>query len=250
MMQGPMPGGPGKGRLQDPFRRQTMQPQPFFGNNPPPTAPPPTTGQMGPPSNLQFNQPQPFGQKGNNPPQRFFGNTTAPQPFFGNPTSPQPDLTGSGGLGGMIGGDSDWSPMLSSADINIHGRPSVDNQGKFINNQTGEIRYGQPSQPMPYQPDMSHNTNRGGTSWGLQGPIRQESMTGNQQPLYGVTGGSFGQLNPTDSTELPERMSPTTPAYWGRSYSGGPVLQTAALGNMEYTGRGFYGGGIMDLYPR
>ena len=31
-----MPGGPGKGRSQDPFGRQTMQPQPFgqVGNNP------------------------------------------------------------------------------------------------------------------------------------------------------------------------------------------------------------------------
>lgn len=58
-------------------------------------------------------------------------------------------LGGGGGIGGMIpGGDDFFSPMASSADIGLNGRPSVDNQGKFINNQTGEIRYGQPSQPM------------------------------------------------------------------------------------------------------
>ena len=267
---GGMPGGPGKGR-------QTMQPQPFFGNNPPPTAPPPTTGQMGPPSNLQFKMPEPWPIYGNNPP-------------------PQPDLTGSGegGYGGgNIEGGYQQLPIptrpnfeqLRPGGSNISG-PAVPDFGQIRTQgpmNMPPMNFPQPTlrpdqtmgRPMPepsgfdrgslgyldfYKPlKLNQKGNNpppppqkttGELPSLIQGPIRQESMTGNQQPLSGVTGGSFGQLNPTHSAELPERMPPTTPAYWGRSYPGGPVLQTAGLGNMEYTGRGFYGGGITDLYPR
>ena len=39
----------------------------------------------------------------------------------------------------LEGGDDRFSPMMSSADIGLDGRPSVDNRGKYIDNVTGEI---------------------------------------------------------------------------------------------------------------
>jgi hypothetical protein len=52
-------------------------------------------------------------------------------------------------ISGMLGGGGGtFSPIMSTTDIRLDGSPTVDNRGKFINNQTGEIRYGEPAQPM------------------------------------------------------------------------------------------------------
>ena len=68
-----------------------------------------------------------------NPLQRLLdGPMSAPQrPSVENPA---------GSIGGMIPGFGDrFSPMMSSTDIGLDGRPSVDNRGKFIDNETGEV---------------------------------------------------------------------------------------------------------------
>jgi len=56
-----------------------------------------------------------------------------PQPFTPRPMpqGPQPGFLG--------GGNDRFMPMMSSADIGLNGRPSVDNTGKFMDNVTGEI---------------------------------------------------------------------------------------------------------------
>ncbi len=175
-----MPGGPGKGRSQDPFGRQTMQPQPF-------------------------------GQKGNNPPPPLQA-TTGELPSLLQGPIRQESMTGDQGFGNL--------------------------------------------QPMPYQP-----------SFGQPMP----------QPLSGVSGGSFGQLGPTNPMQFPQ---PQPPAFGVE-----PILRTQGPMNMPQSPfmgqqgqifqglgrnrmdrsamhlapqlasnpryrRGFYGGGIMDLYPR
>tara|TARA_Y100001938_G_scaffold149781_1_gene237916 strand:+ start:42 stop:1343 length:1302 start_codon:yes stop_codon:yes gene_type:complete len=72
-----------------------------------------------------------------------------PAPYISAPQRPSASNNFKGSLGGIIpGGDNEFMPMASSADIGLNGRPTVDNTGKFINNQTGEIRYGKPTQPM------------------------------------------------------------------------------------------------------
>jgi len=81
------------------------------------------------------------------------GGTGRPAPYVNAPgiSGPtRPSIANpTGSIGGMIpGGDDSWFGMVSSADIGLNGRPTVDNTGKFINNQTGEIRYGRPTQPM------------------------------------------------------------------------------------------------------
>jgi len=75
------------------------------------------------------------------------GGTGRPAPYMSAPQRPSM-ANPAGSIGGMIPGGNDFSPMASSADIGFNGRPTVDNTGKFINNQTGEIRYGKPTQPM------------------------------------------------------------------------------------------------------
>ena len=52
-------------------------------------------------------------------------------PTPGGPLDTQPGFLG--------GGDDRFSPMASSADMGLNGRPSVDNTGKFMDNVTGEI---------------------------------------------------------------------------------------------------------------
>ena len=56
------------------------------------------------------------------------GNLT---PTPGGPLDTQPGFLG--------GGDDRFSPMASSADMGLNGRPSVDNTGKFMDNVTGKI---------------------------------------------------------------------------------------------------------------
>ena len=218
-----MPGGPGKGRSQDPFGRQTMQPQPF-------------------------------DQIGNNPPQIDFRD--GQRPIHSPP--PQPD---------NVSGYLDFYNHK-----NLQLKPVGNNPPPPLQATTGEL------------PSL------------LQGPIRQESMTGDQgfgnlqpmpyqpsfgqpmpQPLSGVSGGSFGQLGPTNPMQFPQ---PQPPAFGVE-----PILRTQGPMNMPqlpfmgqqgqiFQGlrrnpmdrsamhlapqlafnpryrRGFYGGGIMDLYPR
>ena len=62
------------------------------------------------------------------PPQLKLGNLT---PTPGGPLDTQPGFLG--------GGDDRFMPMVSSADMGLNGRPSVDNTGKFMDNVTGEI---------------------------------------------------------------------------------------------------------------
>ena len=157
-----MPGGPGKGRSQDPFRRQTMQPEPFgqVGNNPPP-----------PPPQLEM--------VGNNPVGR-----PMPQPFFGNPASPQPDQS--------IG------------------------------------------RPMPYQPSFGQP---------MAQPAYNQPMP---QPLSGVTGGSFGQMGPTNPMQFPQPEPPAS--GFERVYRNN--LPRPNFSPLNPLSGGFYGGGITDLYPR
>ena len=278
-----MPGGPGKGRSQDPFGRQTMQPQPF-------------------------------GQKGNNSPQPFFGNNPPPPP-------PQPGLE---------------TGMGEDRFDNVHAMPTQPNNISgymdFYNNRNFQLKpVGNNPPPQLFQPavDLS-SKQRGGPRFGinmppppqattgelpslLQGPIRQEPMTGNQgfgnlqpmpyqpsfgqpmtqpaysqpmpQPLSGVFGGSFGQLGPTNPMQYPQPQLPAfgvQPFYRDNRVPGQPVLQGGftqgpmnmpqparimdqgprpimdrsamhlapqLASNPRYS-RGLYGGGIMDLYPR
>ena len=220
-----MPGGLGKGRSQDPFGRQTMQPQPFGseGNNPPqidfrdgqrPIHSPP---------------PQPDNVSGY---LDFYNHKNLQLKPVGNNPPPPPQATT---------GDYQYSKLLQGA---IRQEPMTGNQG------FGNL------QPMPYQP-----------SFGQPMP----------QPLSGVSGGSFGQLGPTNPMQFPQ---PQPPAFGVE-----PILRTQGPMNMPQSPfmgqqgqifqglgrnrmdrsamhlapqlafnpryrRGFYGGGIMDLYPR
>ena len=120
-----MPGGPGKGRSQDPFGRQTMQPQPF-------------------------------GQKGNNPPQ----------------LQPRPSISGydETGIPGAPTGGQDTSTDYSSY---------LD----FYNNRNSQLK------PVGNNPPPPPQATTGDYQYSslFQGPLRQEPMAGNQ---------GFGNLQP------------------------------------------------------
>ena len=60
----------------------------------------------------------------------------------------------------QMGGESDWRPMASSADIGLNGRPSVDNSGKFINNETGEVRVQPPEEMNDYSSYLDFYNNK------------------------------------------------------------------------------------------
>jgi len=174
-----MPGGPGKARNP---RKQTMQPEPF-------------------------------GQKGNNPPQPFFGN---------NP--PQVDLSQkqrpiySGGPAVP-----DFGQIRTQGPMNMPQSPFMGYQGQI----------GRP-QPMPFQ--------------GGQMRIAAGEMGGNQRmqglgsPQFSV-GGGYGQapmMNPMAQQAQQGFMGEV-----GQARTQGPMSSPFMRQQM-----GFYGGGIMDLYPR
>ena len=84
---------------------------------------------------------------------------------------PMPDMLQAGRNkpsqpGFLGGGDNRFSPMASSADMGLNGRPSVDNTGKFMDNVTGEIvdRRARPT---------NFVYNRGPESFGQMGPPQQ-----------------------------------------------------------------------------
>ena len=165
-----MPGGPGKGRSQDPFGRQTMQPQPFgqVGNNPPP-----------PPPQLEM--------VGNNPVGRLM-----PQPF-----QPAVDLSSKQRGGPRFGINMPPPPQATTGEL-----PSLLQGPIRQESMTGDQGFGN-LQPMPYQP-----------SFGQPMP----------QPLSGVSGGSFGQLGPTNPMQFPQ---PQLPAFGVE-----PILRTQGPMNM------------------
>lgn len=208
---GGMPGGPGKGR-------QTMQPQPFFGNNPPPTAPPPTTGQMGPPSNLQFKMPEPWPIYGNNPP-------------------PQPDLTGSGegGYGGgNIEGGYQQIPITRPGGSGFSG-PAVPDFGQRRPINMPPMNFPQPT----LRPDQT-----------MGRPMPQPIQFSSGRPMSGT-----GQPTPLDPSTI--RLSRgdggTLPPFMGevgQAFTQGPSSIPNSPFMRQQMGMRFYGGGITDLYPR
>ena len=256
MMQRPMYGGPGKGRYP-------MQPQIMPGG--------PGKGRSQDLFGRQM-QPQPFDQVGNNPP----------------PPPPQLEMVGNNPVSAPTGGQDNSTDYSSYLD--------------FYNNRNFQLK------PVGNNPPSPPQATTGELPSLLQGPIRQEPMTGNQgfgnlqpmpyqpsfgqpmpQPLSGVSGGSFGQINPT-GLEYPQPQPPAfgvQPFYRDNRVPGQPVLQGGftqgpvnmlqhsqnlparimdqgprpimdrsamhlapqLASNPRYR-RGFYGGGIMDLYPR
>tara|TARA_R100000908_G_scaffold65079_1_gene51660 strand:+ start:1806 stop:2618 length:813 start_codon:yes stop_codon:yes gene_type:complete len=244
MMQRPMYGGPGKGRYP-------MQPQIMPGG--------PGKGRSQDPFGRQM-QPQPFDQVGNNPP----------------PPPPQLEMVGNNPVSALTGGQDNSTDYSSYLD--------------FYNNRNFQLK------PVGNNPPSPPQATTGELPSLLQGPIRQESMTGDQgfgnlqpmpyqpsfgqpmpQPLSGVSGGSFGQLGPTNPMQFPQ---PQPPAFGVE-----PILRTQGPMNMPqlpfmgqqgqiFQGlrrnpmdrsamhlapqlafnpryrRGFYGGGIMDIYPK
>jgi len=241
----------GQGRTQGPMN----MPQPP-GFNRMPNVPPQPEKMNDYSSYLDFYNNNNFMPVGNNPPQMGEGGDGqggVSQPAF----EIQPG--GMGGSSGLIG-------KLQEPSQNYNSNFSFEQPTRTANQEmmSGEVErlsrenmmahdqqnenlkqavqggFGMPpaqiNQLGPTNPNFLGNTNRGGTSWG-------------NQSLIGVNRGSFGQLGPTNPMQLPEQQIPTVSPFWGRSSPGGAVLQSAGLRNMEY-GRGFYGGGITDLYPR
>ena len=91
--------------------------------------------------------------------------------------------------GFLGGGDDRFSPIASSGDISITGRPSVDNTGKFMDNVTGKIVDRPQSDPMVYQGTVpSMPGDQGHMTVGRPMPHRPQPML---QPI--MTGGPSGR---------------------------------------------------------
>ena len=203
MMQSPMYGGPGKGRYP-------MQPQGMPGG--------PGKGRSKDPFGRQTMQPQPFGQKGNNPP-------------------PQPDQ--------MM---RQLMPQLPGFNQMPNVPPQPDNVSgylDFYNHRNLQLK------PVGNNPPPPPQATTGEIPSFLQGPIRQEPMTGNQ---------GFGNLQPMPYQPSFGQPMPQSP-FMGQQ---GQIFQGLGRNRMDRSAmhlapqlasnpryrRGFYGGGIMDLYPR
>ena len=110
-----------------------------------------------------------------------------------------------GGMGGMgmqpsqdpfrqnlrVGGprdlSSDFSPMMSTGDISINGRPSIDGTGKYVNNLTGEIVSSPTAPPSGFgtgAPNLSGIQNQ--AFGGIQGLLQQAQggIAGREQSVY------------------------------------------------------------------
>jgi hypothetical protein len=290
-----MPGGPGKGRSQDPFGRQTMQPQPFgqVGNNPPP--PPPQLEMVGnnPVGRLM---PQPFQ------PAVDLSSKQRGGPRFGINMPPPPQATiGDYEYSKLLQGAIRQEPMTGNQNFGETGIPGAPTGGQdtstdysgyldFYNNRNSQLKPVGNNPPQTYlrldQGQGGFGTRPSFDQLRTQGPMNMP-----QSPFMGQQGqifqglGSFGQINPT-GLEYPQPQPPAfgvQPFYRDRlarleqpvrqgGFTQGPmnmpqparimdqgprpIMDRSAMhlapqlaSNPRYR-RGFYGGGIMDLYPR
>ena len=229
MMQRPMPGGPGKAR-----NRGQSGGGSWFGGGMPGG---PGKGRSQDPFRRQTMQPQPDQMVGNNP--------------VSTPTGGQDTSTDySGYLDFYNNRNFQLKPVGNNppqVDLSQHQRPAgipgAPTGGQLMR-QMQEGQIGRP-QPMPFQ--------------GGQRGIVAGEMGGNQRmqglgsPQFSV-GGGYGQapmMNPMAQQAQQGffgqlQSMPYRPSF-GQARTQGPMNMPQPI---MRTGRRFYGGGIMDLYPR
>lgn len=118
---------------------------------------------------------------------------------------------------------SDFSPMMSSMDIGLNGRPSVDGGGQYVNNLTGEV-VSSPTAPPP---------SFGAGASNLSG-IQNQAFGGVQGLLQQAQGGTAGReqdiYNRIRATQMPEEQRQQLALDEQLAAQGRTGLRTAQFG--------------------
>ena len=117
----------------------------------------------------------------------------------------------------------DFSPMMSSMDIGLNGRPSVDGSGRYVNNLTGEV-VSSPTAPPP---------SFGAGASNLSG-IQNQAFGGVQGLLQQAQGGTAGReqdiYNRIRATQMPEEQRQQLALDEQLAAQGRTGLRTAQFG--------------------